>query len=475
MAVPFRKFPLEQKKLNNQKSIESEKALIASVLSDSSQIDKVIPIIKSEMFYHRYHEVLWDKIVGLHKSGVKVDVTTLASHISNSDTPSGTPMYDLTGFFDHMSAPTNAVQYAKNIYEKYELRELKILSSELSSSIGYDNVKTTDSLTKIHSKIGNELSVHGDSEFDLSGSLDNAILDMYNMDNTIKFGFGPLDNLVGGMRRGEITTIAGRPGHFKSTMAVNVVHRLLENGYKVLGFNREMKNESMLAKLIVAESAQVSYTRVVTGTYTQNDKSDIEITKKALLKKYGDRLIMKDKSNDFESTVATIRQVKPDVVVDDYIGLATLRHVEDPRLRIDAIMKEYKLLCKSYNMCAILVSQLNRKCEDRPNKRPIPSDLRDSGSIEQDSETILFMYYEWRYLGVGSRNGEYCIEVVIGKNRYGKTGKVELGVIGEKCKILDHHSIALAEKYEMEEYNVKKSKVKPRTNKNNTQLNESLF
>ena len=277
------------------------------------------------------------------------------------------------------------------------------------------------------------------------------------------------------MRRGEITTVAGRPGHFKSTMAVNIVHKLLERGYRVLVFNREMKNESMLAKLIVAESAQVSYTRVVTGTYTENDKSDIEITKKSLLKKYGDRLIMKDKSNDFESTVATIRQIKPDVVVDDYIGLATLRHVEDPRLRIDAIMKEYKLLCKSYNMCAILVSQLNRKCEDRPNKRPIPSDLRDSGSIEQDSETILFMYYEWRYLGVGSNNGEYCIEVVIGKNRYGKTGKVELGVIGEKCKILDHHSIALAEKYEMEEYNVSKSTVRPKTNKNNTQRNESLF
>ena len=140
MAVPFRKFPL-----NNQKSIESEKALIASVLSDSSQIDKVIPIIKSKMFYHRYHEVLWDKIVGLHKTGIKVEVTTLASHISNSDTPSGTPMYDLTGFFDHMSTSSNAIQYAKNIYEKYELRELKVLSKELSGSIGFDNIKTTDS------------------------------------------------------------------------------------------------------------------------------------------------------------------------------------------------------------------------------------------------------------------------------------------------------------------------------------------
>ena len=274
---------------------------------------------------------------------------------------------------------------------------------------------------------------------------------MYNKDNTIKFGFNGLDKLIGGMRRGEITTIAGRPGHFKSTMAINVVHNLLSNGYKVLVFNREMKNESMLAKLIVADSQQVDYSRVVTGTYTKKDKKDIADTKKKLLKKYGDNLIMKDRSNDFESTVATIRQVKPDVVVDDYIGLATLRHLEDPRLRIDKIMKEYKLLCKAYDMCAIIVSQLNRKCEERTNKKPIPSDLRESGSIEQDSETILFMFYEWRYLQNGSRNGEYGIDVIVGKNRYGKTGTVELGVLGERCKIYEHHSVALADKYEIEE------------------------
>ena len=212
-----------------------------------------------------------------------------------------------------------------------------------------------------------------------------------------------------------------------------------------------MKNESMLAKLIVADSEQIDYSRVVTGTYTEKDKKDIALTKKKLLKKYGDNLIMKDRTNDFESTVTIIRQVKPDVVVDDYIGLATLRHLEDPRLRIDNIMKEYKLLCKAYNMCTIIVSQLNRKCEERTNKKPIPSDLRESGSIEQDSETILFMFYEWRYLQNGSKNGEYGIDVIVGKNRYGKMGTVELGVLGERCKIYDHHSIALAEKYDIED------------------------
>jgi replicative DNA helicase len=215
--------------LNNQQTLESEKALIASVLSDNSQIDKVMPIVKSEMFYHSFHETLWNKIVSLHGSGVKIDLTTLSSQLTNHDSPNGIPMYEVTGFFDYMTSPSSAVQYAKNIYEKYELRRLKVLTNELSNSIGHDNVKTVDSLTKIHNKIGNVLSVHGDNEFDLNSSLDKAILDMYNKDNTIKFGFGPLDNVVGGMRRGEITVIAGRPGHFKSTMAVNIVHKLLDS------------------------------------------------------------------------------------------------------------------------------------------------------------------------------------------------------------------------------------------------------
>ena len=441
-------------KLNNHRSIESEEALIASAMTDSKQIDKVNSIIKTDMFYSKFNQIVWDKIISMHRNGVKVDITTVTSQLNNdTDTTIGgeTPAFKLTGYFKNMSVASNAVQYAKNIYEKYELRNIQDLSTQLSASIGKDNLKTVDALTNVHKKISNVLSVHGDDKFHLRSALDKAIKDMYNKDNTIRFGFSGLDNLIGGMRRGEITTIAGRPGHFKSTMAINIVHNLLSNGYKVLVFNREMKNESMLAKLIVADSDQVDYSRVVTGTYTEKDKEDIANTKKKLLKKYGKNLIMKDRSNDFESTVATIRQVKPDVVVDDYIGLATLRHIEDPRLRIDSIMKEYKLLCKSYDMCAIIISQLNRKCEERTNKRPIPSDLRESGSIEQDSETILFMFYEYRYLQDGSKNGEFGIEAIIGKNRYGKTGNVELGVVGERCKIYDHHSIALAEKYEVEE------------------------
>ena len=146
---------------------------------------------------------------------------------------------------------------------------------------------------------------------------------------------------------------------------------------------------------------------------------------------------MYDDVFDIDRAMREIRKNRPDVVVDDYIGLIDVIGVEDNRLRIDNIMKQYKRAAKTYNMSALLVSQLNRACEDRSNKRPILRDLRDSGSIEQDAEMILFMYYDWRYNYQDSLVGEHGIEVVLGKNRYGKTGSQVLGVVGDRCKILN--------------------------------------
>ena len=120
MAVPFNK----NININNQRSIESEQALLACMLTDNNKIDDVIPIVKKEMFYSEFNALVWDKIVTLYKNGVPVDVTTVKSQLKNNDSPSGTPTYDILKFFDHMTRASNAVQYAKNVYEKAELRRL---------------------------------------------------------------------------------------------------------------------------------------------------------------------------------------------------------------------------------------------------------------------------------------------------------------------------------------------------------------
>jgi replicative DNA helicase len=298
-------------------------------------------------------------------------------------------------------------------------------------------------LEELYNSIGNALDLQTFDNFVLDDLILNTVENLYAKDNVIPFGIDNIDKMVGGMTRGEISIIAGRPGHFKSTMMINVVSNLIQQGYKVLVMNREMSNIEMMKKFMVMEAKHITYDVFRAGTYSKEHKEELKKIVEVIRNKYKN-LIMYDNIMDLSGAMREIRKHKPDVVVDDYIGLVNVKGIDDNRLKIDSIMKQYKWACKNNNMCALLLSQLNRKCEERTNKRPLPSDLRESGSIEQDAEMILFMYYEWRYLERESTLGEYGLEVVIGKNRYGRTGSVIIGVSGNKCKMYETPDIALA-------------------------------
>tara|TARA_R100000995_G_scaffold75026_1_gene44228 strand:- start:1123 stop:1977 length:855 start_codon:yes stop_codon:yes gene_type:complete len=267
---------------------------------------------------------------------------------------------------------------------------------------------------------------------------------MLTTDNLVPFGLPKLDKLTGGMTKGEITVIAGRPGHFKSTMMINVVRNLINEGKSVVVFNREMSNVEMMKKIIILESEALSYGNMRMGFFDNDANKDLDASRKAIREKYK-KLTMLDDVFDIDRAMREIRKHKPDVVVDDYIGLIDVIGMDDNRLRIDNIMKQYKRAAKTYGCAALLLSQLNRGCEERANKRPILRDLRDSGSIEQDAEMVLFMYYDYRYNYKDSNIGEYGIEVILGKNRYGKTGSALMGVVGDRCNIVNEPEIALNE------------------------------
>jgi replicative DNA helicase len=260
----------------------------------------------------------------------------------------------------------------------------------------------------------------------------------------VPFGLPKLDELTGGMTKGEITVIAGRPGHFKSTMMINIVKNLINEGKSVIVFNREMSNVEMMKKLIILESETLSYGNMRMGFFDDEANKDLDNARESIKEKYK-KLIMLDDVFDIDRAMREVRKHKPDVVVDDYIGLIDVIGMDDNRLRIDNIMKQYKRAAKTYGCAALLLSQLNRGCEERANKRPILRDLRDSGSIEQDAEMVLFMYYDYRYNYKDSNIGEYGIEVILGKNRYGKTGSALMGVIGDRCNIVNEPDIALNE------------------------------
>ena len=426
-------------------SIEAEKIILGQSLVDNSIIDQISQYIPEEqVFYNAGHQEIWKCMLNLHREGASViDAVTVVSQMPK-DSAVDSPSYYITGLIEEVVTTSNAEHYAKLVYEKWLLRKVIIKSKKIEKVMDLDGDGAYQALQRLNREIEDILNLRIREDFSLDSLIDDTVKHMTITDNIIPFGFKPLDDLTGGMTKGEISVVAGRPGHFKSTMTINIVSNLLNRGLKVLVFNREMSNVEMMKKLMIIESNALSYHKMRMGKFNDKDKKDLESAKKTITEKYKN-LIMYDDVFDIDRAMREIRKNRPDVVVDDYIGLIDVIGVEDNRLRIDNIMKQYKRAAKTYDMAAILVSQLNRGCEDRSNKRPILRDLRDSGSIEQDAEMILFMYYDWRYNHADSMVGEHGIEVILGKNRYGKTGSKVLGVVGDRCKILNSSSDAMSE------------------------------
>jgi len=423
-------------------AVESEQALLGCMLVDNEQIDKVVHYIPDDdVFYVKQHKIIWQVVQKLRSEGRDIDIVTLMSEIPEKFKDE-TTAYDITDLPNHVISASSAIHYARTVYEKWLMRNLIRKSQMIQNVVDNPTTSAIESLESLYNSIGDALNLQTSDHFSIGDLMEKTIENMHNLDNTIPFGVKGIDDLTHGMTRGEITVIAGRPGHFKSTMMINIVRNIILKGYKVLVLNREMSNIEMMKKLIVIESINLTYDKIRSGEISKDDEISIEDTKKTILDKYKN-LIMFDNIMDIAGAMREIRKHKPDVVVDDYIGLINVKGIDDNRLRIDSIMKQYKWAAKNNNMAALLLSQLNRKCEDRTNKRPLPSDLRESGSIEQDAEMILFMYYEWRYLENESTLGEYGLEVVIGKNRYGRTGSAEVGVSGQKCKIYETPDVAL--------------------------------
>jgi|TARA_R100000458_G_scaffold52141_1_gene53437 replicative DNA helicase len=429
-------------------SPETEKALLGQILINNDVIDKVGGLIPDpEVFYTDTNRLVWEAMSSMRRNGEGViDTVTLLSKFKPNDDK--VTAYYLTGLMEDVPTTANAENYAKILYEKWLIRKVVRKSQEIKSLMGIGGEKAYEVLQKLNNEIEDILNLKTREKFDLSTLVDNTIESIKAHNTLIPYNYGNLDKLTGGMTRGEITVIAGRPGHFKSTMMLNIVRNLVYTGQKVIVFNREMSNVEMMKKLIVMESDFISYGTLRSESMSSAEEKDLEVSKDRIKDNF-QNLMMFDNIFDIDQAMREIRKHKPDVVVDDYIGLIDVFGVDDNRLRVDAIMKQYKRAAKTHNMCALLVSQLNRECESRANKRPILRDLRDSGSIEQDAESVLFMYYDYRYNFHESDGGENELEIILGKNRYGRTGSVRLGVQGDRCSIFNDTDTALKDMYQI--------------------------
>jgi len=413
-------------------SKSAEESVLGCILLDGVSIyEKVAAWIRDEdAFYYKDNQIVWKAIKEIYKSGEPIDVITVANKVKDTN-PDETMGYFITGLPMEVATTANAEYHAKIIWERHIQREAAKTANKLykTSFTDYEKLDTT---LQQHSRLIDELKdLQPSKKTDIDVIISNTISNLKNGSNIIPFGLQQLDYPAGGMTRKEVTVLGGRPGHGKTTLAINIVRSLIAQGYKVMLFNREMSNEEVMKKIIIMESKDIEYSKIRKNKLTDVEMTEVELLTEKIDKKYKN-LIMYDNIRKLSEAMLEISRYKPDVVLDDYIQLIQVDNIEERRFQIESIMYEYKWICKKENCSAILVSQLNREIEKRIDPKPRLSDFAESGVIEQTAETAIMPFYGWNF--DNESHDKYEIEIIVPKSRYGTIGTYIMGFNGNRCK-----------------------------------------
>ena len=420
-------------------SEEAENAILGAIIDKPSILDDVYSYLSPDIFYVEKNKRLYLLLCDMLQNGDDIDLVTIAGKLSKSDKDIGITPYYIAEIMNNLGTSSMSRRYAVQVYEKHLLRQVISQSNEITNSAYKNNQDVYNILDDAHSTIGKLINIRPGLTFNIDESLSETLENIIDSDrNIIKTGFQGIDELSGGMTRGEITVIGGRPGHGKTTTMLNMVKACIDQGLKVLVFNREMTNVEMLKKLIVLESGKLSYLDVRLGYVGDITKrAELEATRTNIAGKYNaDKFAMFDNMPSFDESASQAKKFKPDVIFDDYIQLiAPNKKIVERRLQLEKIVNDYKWLAKKQKCACVLLSQLNRGLESRNDGKPRLSDLAESGSIEQVAENVLFVYYDHKVNMNKSKDGENVIELIGSKVRYGVSGSTKLGYEGDKVKI----------------------------------------
>jgi len=414
-------------------------------------------IEEPSVFYSDFHRNIWKTILSLYDKKEEVDAVSVTHNYPQKKYIGKQLAYDIAEIATSEATPSRAEYYAKMLHGYWLRRELGDYSKKLGGLTEDNSNDISDLLNESHTLIGNLIKLQPTKEFNIEDLLEQTRESIFNRKTNIKTGIGKFDKVISGMTRGEITIIAGRPANGKTTVATNIARNLVMSGHRVAMFNREMPNTEMMKKFIAMEGDSISYRNLRHGI--PSSKTKVHEAMDFIHQNYKDKLFMYDDIRTLADSFHEIKNVKPDVVIDDHIGLIEYPSNDrrDLRHKIGDTTRQYKWLAKSEDMCVLLVSQLNRNIEYRTDSVPRLSDLAESGNLEQDAEIVAFTHYPYisRY---GEEDGdgriwtENELQLVVSKNRYGTTGSVEVGYAGDSCKLFEDLQSAINHELEKKQF-----------------------
>ena len=420
-------------------SESTEKSLLASVIMKPNNIDLVQKWIEEpSVFYNDFHRNIWKTILSLNDKKEDIDIVSVVHNYPQKKYVGNQLSYEITQIATSEATSSRAEYYAKMLHGYWLRRELGNYSKKLGGLTEDNSNDISDLLNESHTLIGNLIKLQPTKEFSMDDLLEETRESIFNRKTNIKTGISKFDKVI-----------SGRPANGKTTVAANIARNLVMSGYKVAMFNREMPNTEMMKKFIAMEGDNISYRNLRHGI--PSSKTKVHEAMDFIHDNYKDKLYMYDNIRTLADSFHEIKNIKPDVVIDDHIGLIEYPSNDrrDLRHKIGDTTKQYKWLAKAENMCVLLVSQLNRNIEYRTDSVPRLSDLAESGNLEQDAEIVAFTHYPYisRY-GEEDTDGriwtENEMQLVVSKNRYGTTGSVEVGYAGDSCKLFEDLQSAIS-------------------------------
>lgn len=420
-----------------------EDALLGCIMTDSSKLDIVKPwVTDDEFFYTNLNRRIWKTMLKLDERGHDIDVNTVSNSIERTSSDNGLT-YTIIGYLELVVSVSKVEDYAKLLHSSYLRRKLKNQVQHIEQFTKDDSIETQVLLEDAHTTIGNLIKLQPSRSFNLGDLLENTSKSIFEQSNLINTGISILDSVISGMTRGEISIIAGRPGNAKTTVAANIARNLINDGQKVVMFNREMPNVEMMKKFMAMETRDLPYRNLRHNVDIDSER--IEEVSNIIRDKYEDKLFMFDDVRDLDGSFREIKAINPDVVIDDHIGLIEypVNDNRDLRHKIGDTTRKYKWLAKSEEMCVLLVSQMNRNMEHRNDRVPRLSDLAESGNLEQDAEMVMFSHYPWVNKYGDDGNSECYLELIVAKNRYGNTNICKIGYDGNRCTVYETEEEAM--------------------------------
>ena len=422
--------------------LQSEQSVLGGLLIDPNAFDRIDWIRESD-FYRHEHQVIFRHIAAALAANNPVDAVTIAESLLSSGVEEDHfGLAYLGELVANTPSAASIKRYAEIVRDKRKLRDLLSVSAKIADLTQEQHRPVADLIDESQAlvfKLAEEGSENDDPE--IVGSMLPAVIDSIqarfdrgSQISGLSTGYIDLDEITCGMSGGDLIIIAGRPSMGKTSFALNIAENVaVEQGLPVAVFSMEMPKQQLVERAL-SSIGHIPMQHLRSGKMTDDDFDRLGL---ALGKLSDAKLIIDDKPaqrvTQMRSRGRRIvrKHGKLALIVVDYIQLAT-GEGQNRENEVSGISRGLKALAKEFGCPVIALSQLNRSIESRPNKRPMMSDLRESGAIEQDADLIVFLYRDEVYNPDSPDKG--MAEAIIGKQRNGPLGTVELVFRGEYCR-----------------------------------------